>query len=146
VIILLSVQFFYEGSNEIKTAQVKLETLKKNSKEIIDEKKVTLADAKGIAEGKKIFMGTCFPCHGANGEGNAVGPNLTDSYWLYGGSIGDVYKTITNRVPEKGMQPWGKTFSSSEIRNLSSFILSWQGTKPANAKGLQGKLLSALKN
>jgi len=51
-----------------------------------------------------------------------------------------------NGVPEKGMQPWGKTFSSSEIRNLSSFILSWQGTKPANAKGPQGKLLSALKN
>ena len=134
-----------EYDNEMKIAAAKMEEFRKNSKEAFDEKTVTLADAKGIAEGRKIFSGTCFPCHGGNGEGNAVGPNLTDEYWLHGGSLGDVFKTITNGVPDKGMQAWGKTFSPADIKNISSFILSLQGSKPANAKAPQGNLYQPAK-
>lgn len=129
-----------EYDNEMKIAAAQMEEFKKNSKEAFDETTVTLADAKGISEGRKIFSGTCFPCHGANGEGNAVGPNLADEYWLHGGSLADVFKTITRGVPDKGMQAWSKTFSPSDIKNISSFILSLQGSKPANAKAPQGNL------
>jgi len=129
-----------EYNKEMAVAAAKLENFKKNSKDAFDEKTVTLADAKGIADGKKIFTGTCFPCHGQQGEGNAVGPNLTDKYWLHGGSLGEVFHTITVGVPDKGMQAWGKTFSPTDVRNLASFILSLQGTNPANAKAPQGNL------
>ena len=129
-----------EYEREMKIAAAQLENFRMNNKESIDEKTVTMADAAGIADGKKIFAGTCFPCHGANGEGNAVGPNLTDQYWLHGGSLGNIFKTINNGVPDKGMQAWGRTFSPTDIRNLSSFIMSIQGTKPANAKAPQGDL------
>lgn len=134
-----------EYDREMVAAAAKLENFKKNSKEAFDEKTVTLADAKGIAEGKKVFTGTCLPCHGANGEGNAVGPNLTDKYWIHGGSLGEVFKTITNGVPDKGMQAWGRTFSLSDIRNISSFVLSLQGTNPPNAKAPQGNLYEPVK-
>lgn len=134
-----------EYDNEMKVAAAKMEEFRKNNKEAFDEKTVTLADAKGIAEGRKIFSGTCFACHGGNGEGNAVGPNLTDEYWLHGGSLGDVFKTISNGVPDKGMQAWGKTFSPTDIKNISSFILSLQGSKPANAKAPQGNLYQSTK-
>jgi cytochrome c oxidase cbb3-type subunit 3 len=129
-----------EYDKEMAVAATQLENFIKNTKEAFDEKTVTLADAKGIAEGKKIFTGTCFPCHGASGEGNAVGPNLTDKYWLHGGSIGEVFKTITNGVPDKGMQAWGKTFSPADVRNITSYVLSLQGTNPPNAKAAQGNL------
>ena len=129
-----------EYDYEMKIAAAKMENFRKNSKEAFNETTVTLADAAGIAAGKKIYTGTCFPCHGANGEGNAVGPNLSDKYWLHGGSLGNVFKTITIGVPDKGMQAWGKTFSPTDIRNLSSFVLSLQGTNPANAKAPQGNL------
>lgn len=129
-----------EYNKEMAMAAARLENTRMTSKEMFDEKTVTMADAKGIADGKKIFTGTCFPCHGANGEGNAVGPNLTDKYWLHGGAIGNVFKTITIGVPEKGMQAWGKTFSPTDIKNLASFILSLQGSNPANAKAPQGDL------
>ncbi|HEU5167473.1 MAG TPA: cbb3-type cytochrome c oxidase N-terminal domain-containing protein [Chitinophagaceae bacterium] len=129
-----------EYDNEMRIAAAHLEDFRKNSREAFDETTVTLADEKGIAEGKKIFTGTCFPCHGANGEGNAVGPNLTDKYWLHGGSLGNVFKTISIGVPDKGMQAWGKTFSPTDVRNLASFVLSLQGTNPANAKAPQGNL------
>lgn len=134
-----------EYDKEMVAAAEQLDNFKRNSKEAFDEKTVTIADAKGIAEGKKVFAGTCFPCHGANGEGNAVGPNLTDKYWLHGGSIGEVFKTITNGVPDKGMQAWGKTFSPADIRNITSFVLSLQGTNPANPKAPQGNLYEAAK-
>lgn len=129
-----------EYDREMTAAAAQLEKFKKNSKDAFDEKTVTLADANGIAEGKKIFTGTCLPCHGPGGEGNAVGPNLTDKYWLHGGSLGDIFKVITNGVPDKGMQAWGRTFSPADIRNLASFVLSLQGTNPANAKAPQGNL------
>ena len=129
-----------EYDHEMKIAAAKMEILRQNSREAFDEKTVTLADAAGIAAGKKIYTGTCFPCHGPNGEGNAVGPNLTDKYWLHGGSLGNVFKTISIGVPDKGMQAWGKTFSPTDIKNLSSFVLSLQGTNPANAKAPQGNL------
>ena len=128
-----------EYQKEMEIAAIKMDNMK-SSKGSFDEKTVTLADAAGIAAGKKIFAGTCFPCHGANGEGNAVGPNLADAYWLHGGSLGEVFKTIVNGVPDKGMQAWGRTYSPDDIKNLASFILSLQGTKPANAKAPQGNL------
>jgi cytochrome c oxidase cbb3-type subunit 3 len=134
-----------EYDKEMAAAETSLENFKKNSKDAFDEKTVTLADTKGIAEGKKIFTGTCFPCHGASGEGNAVGPNLTDKYWLHGGSIGEVFKTITNGVPDKGMQAWGKTFSPVDVRNIASYVLSLQGSNPPNAKAPQGNLYETKK-
>ena len=134
-----------EYDNEMKIASAKMENFRKNSKEAFDETTVTLADANGIAAGKKIFTGTCLPCHGANGEGNAVGPNLTDKYWLHGGSLREVFHTVTNGVPDKGMQAWGKTFSPADIKNLASFVLSLQGTNPANAKAPQGNLYEPVK-
>lgn len=130
-----------EYAKEMQTAAIKLEKYRdaNKSKEEINETNVTLADATGISEGKKIFTGTCFPCHGTNGEGG-IGPNLTDNYWLHGGSIHDVFKTITYGVPDKGMQAWGNTFSPSEIRDLASYVLSLKGSNPPNAKAPQGDL------
>jgi cytochrome c oxidase cbb3-type subunit 3 len=90
---------------------------------------VTLADATGIAEGDKIYHSNCFACHGAKGEGG-VGPNLTDNYWLHGGTINDIFKTIKIGVPEKGMQAWDKTYSPDQIKNLASYIKTLAGTNP----------------
>jgi cytochrome c oxidase cbb3-type subunit III len=128
-----------EYNTEMKIAAVQLEDLRKSSGEMVDEKTVTMADAAGIAEGKQIFQKSCYMCHGSNGEGG-VGPNLTDEYWLHGGSINDVFKTIKYGVIEKGMQSWEKQFSPSELKNIASFIKSIKGTNPANAKAPQGDI------
>ena len=59
-----------------------------------------------IALGDRIYHGevggaTCTGCHGANGAGTALGPNLTDAQWLWGdGSYGGIAKTITAGVSE----------------------------------------------
>jgi cytochrome c oxidase cbb3-type subunit 3 len=127
-----------EYNTEMATAAKQIEEYRKKAGDMVDEKTVTLADAAGIAEGKKIFQSNCFACHGAKGEGG-VGPNLTDNYWLHGGTINEVFKTIKYGVPEKGMQSWEKTYSPSEIRDLASYVKSLAGTNPPNAKAPQGE-------
>lgn len=106
----------------------------------IDENTVKLMTAANdIDAGKKIFTTTCAPCHAADG-GGVVGPNLTDDYWLHGGSVKDIFKTIKYGVPEKGMQPWKGSFSPTQLAQLTSFIKSIKGAKVANAKEPQGDL------
>ena len=107
----------------------------------VDENSVTLADAAGITDGKEIFMANCSPCHGKNGEG-VVGPNLTDDYWLHGGNIKDLFKTIKFGWPAKGMKSWQADLSALQIKNVASYIKSLHGTNPANAKAPQGDLYS----
>lgn len=133
-----------EYDQEMKTAAAQLEEYRKKSGNSVDEKTVTMADAAGIAEGDKLYHANCFACHGAKGEGG-VGPNLTDNYWLHGGSINDVFKTIKIGVPEKGMQAWEKTYSPEQIRNLASYVRTLVGTNPPNGKSAQGELYEETK-
>ncbi len=106
----------------------------------IDENSVKLlsGDASAIANGKAIFDANCMACHGAAGEGT-VGPNLTDEFWLHGGSINDVFKTIKYGVPEKGMISWQSTIKPKDMEDVSNYILSLQGSKPANGKAPEGE-------
>lgn len=105
----------------------------------INELNVTMADAAGIKEGKSIYDEKCGVCHGAAGEG-VVGPNLTDDYWLHGGSLGNIFHTITVGVPDKGMISWKDQLTPAQIRDCASYIKSLHGTKPANPKEPQGEL------
>lgn len=109
--------------------------------EKFDENNIKL-DASLIASGKAVFMANCIACHGEQGQGS-VGPNLTDEFWLHGGSINDVFKTVKYGVPEKGMASWEKNLSSKNIAEVVNYIASLQGSKPANAKAPQGEKYEA---
>ncbi len=94
-----------------------------------------------IDHGKKVFLdNNCGSCHGVDGGGNTIGPNLTDVYWLNGGGIKNVFTTVKNGVVEKGMPAWGRTLKPQEVRDVSYFILSLQGTTPTNPKAPQGEV------
>lgn len=105
----------------------------------IDESTVTFSDDPALLEnGKKVYDMQCASCHRNDGGGN-IGPNLTDKYWLHGGSISDIYKTIRYGVPQKGMISWEPLLSPEQMRDVSSYILSIAGSNPANAKEPQGE-------
>lgn len=102
---------------------------------------VLLTSQEDLAAGETVFKEKlCATCHGQQGEGNAVGPNLTDKYWLHGATIADVYEVIKNGVPAKGMTPYKDQLSDEKILQVASYILeSLQGTNPPNAKEPQGE-------
>lgn len=106
----------------------------------VNESTVTLmTDAAEIAMGKEMFVKSCVACHLADG-GGSVGPNLTDDYWIHGGSISDVFKSIKYGWQEKGMKSWQDDYSPKQMQQLASFVKSLKGTKPATPKAPQGEL------
>jgi cytochrome c oxidase cbb3-type subunit 3 len=148
VIYLLRFHVFHSGptpeeeyNKEMRVAAAQIDEYRKKSNDMVDEKTVTMGDRASIERGQKIFSSNCFACHGAKGEGG-VGPNLTDDYWLHGGTINEVFRTIKYGVPEKGMQSWEKTYSPAQIKDLASFVKSLKGTNPPNAKAPQGDPVS----
>ena len=125
-----------EYENEMVQAATDKKIFLAKSGEKYDESSVKV-DQNLIVSGKQVFNTNCMACHGEKGEGT-VGPNLTDEFWLHGGSIAAIFKTIKYGVPAKGMVSWEKNLSAKNIAELSNYILSLKGTKPANAKAPQG--------
>ncbi len=105
----------------------------------INESNVTIMTAADIEAGKKTFKSNCAICHKSDG-GGLVGPNLTDDYWLHGGTLKEIFHTITNGYPDKGMLPWKTHLSSLEIAQVANYILTLRGTNPPDCKAKQGIL------
>lgn len=125
---------------EVELASIKkAESLKQTASKVDENTVVLLTDAADISKGKSSFITKCAACHGQNGEGG-VGPNLTDEYWIHGGGIKNIFKTIKYGVQEKGMIAWEAQMQPLEMQQVSSFIMSLKGTNPANAKAPQGDL------
>jgi cytochrome c oxidase cbb3-type subunit 3 len=127
-----------EYDAEMEKAKIEKEIYDANNKDRIDEEHVPMADVDGIKAGQRLFEVNCVACHLKDG-GGSVGPNLTDDYWLHKGSLNDIYHTIKNGYPDKGMQSWSGTFSPKEISLIASFVKSLHGTKPAVPKDQQGE-------
>ena len=118
-------------------AQVKLAS---GTVELIDENTVVFSDeASVLANGKTLYKRNCAVCHQEDG-GGLVGPNLTDNYWLHGGGMADIYKVVKYGVPQKGMISWESQLTPSDIRDVSSYIMTMRGTTPAVPKEPQGEL------
>lgn len=109
-----------------------------NSGVKIDETNVTLrTEADQIAAGLAVFKQNCVVCHGDKGQG-LVGPNLTDNFWIYGGDIKDVFKTIKYGT-NKGMQSWKENLNAEKMAQVASYIKSIGGSNPPNPKAPQGE-------
>jgi len=128
-----------EYAAEMTAAKIQTDAYLAAAKDNVDENSVTDLDSKGAAAGKEIFTKTCVACHLAEGQGS-VGPNLTDDYWIHGGGIKDIFKTIKYGFPDKGMQSWQSTYSPVEMQQLASYIRTLKGTNPPNPKAPQGDL------
>jgi len=128
-----------EYQEELFVAQAQADERKLNEVAGIDETNVVYDRTRESLEiGKSIFDNNCMACHASDG-GGGVGPNLTDEYWLHGGSINDVFTVVKYGVPEKGMIPWQDQLSPEQMQFVSSYILTLTGTTPLNPKEPQGE-------
>ena len=130
-----------EYAEEVAAADISHRVRMASEGTINEDALAAFADEASIKAGQEKFIRNCITCHGTHAEG-IVGPNLTDSYWLHGGGIRNIYTTIKNGVPEKGMISWKLVFTPKEIQQIASYILSLQGTNPPNAKKSEGELYS----
>jgi mono/diheme cytochrome c family protein len=89
-----------------------------------------------VQEGQQIFTsnGTCFTCHGANAEGTALAPSLTDSEWLWVTPGPNEYADLQTRIKEGVPQPkahpapmppmGGATLTDDQVAAVAAYVWS----------------------
>ncbi|HVO46448.1 MAG TPA: c-type cytochrome [Steroidobacteraceae bacterium] len=94
-----------------------------------------------VALGAKIFKGqvgsaACTGCHGTDGSGTPLGPNLVDHKWLWSdGSVNGIRKTITEGVatPKEYRSPMpamgGAQLTSDQLEAVAAYV--WTLSHPA---------------
>jgi mono/diheme cytochrome c family protein len=83
-----------------------------------------------VQQGKTVFeTTTCFTCHGMDGSGTALAPNLRDQEWLnsdgsFDGIMNVVRTGVMQPVRYPGAMPamGGAQLSDDQIRNVSAYI------------------------
>ncbi|GAA4275444.1 cbb3-type cytochrome c oxidase N-terminal domain-containing protein [Aquimarina mytili] len=130
-----------EYETEVAEAKIAIEEYKKNAKDLVDVNTVTLlTETSDINAGKAIFATNCVACHKADG-GGGIGPNLTDEYWILGGGIKNVFRTISEGGRDgKGMVAWKQTLKPAEMAQVASYVITLVGTTPAEPKEAQGEI------
>jgi cytochrome c oxidase cbb3-type subunit 3 len=126
-----------EYALEVKEADALRAELIKTGAFINEETVTLLTDEAAISSGKAIYTANCIACH-RNDGGGLIGPNLTDNFWIHGGAVKDVFKTIKYGVPAKGMISWQTQLNPKQMQEVMSFIFTLQGTTPENPKAPEG--------
>lgn len=125
-----------EYANEMAAAE---KSIKANTKNLSSDANVLLSDQASLDAGKVVYDKNCIACHLAKGEG-LVGPNLTDKYWIHGGSFEDIVDIIVVGNPSKGMISWEPLLKPLEIQQVASYIYYMEGTNPPNQKAAEGEI------
>lgn len=128
-----------EYNDEMKVATMQREELIRTGAFINENTVKLMTDDATINEGKAIFTTNCAVCHGPTG-GGLIGPNLTDDYWIHGGGLTNVFKTIKYGVPVKGMVSWQNQLNPKQMQAVSNYVLTLKGTNPPNAKQPEGQI------
>lgn len=130
-----------EYEMEVAAAEISIAEYKKTAKDLVDASTVELlTDDTDLAVGKQVFDTNCVACHMADG-GGGIGPNLTDPNWILGGGIKNVFTTISEGGRDgKGMVAWKQILKPAEIAQVASYVISLEGTTPANPKEAEGEL------
>src|SRR6266850_2092661 len=97
-----------------------------------------------VALGQRIYRGqvggaACTGCHGENGEGTPLGPDLTGKKWLWSdGSYAGIKKTITAGVsqPKQFRSPMppmgGAQLTPEQVSALAAYVWAISHTASAN--------------
>jgi cytochrome c oxidase cbb3-type subunit 3 len=96
--------------------------------------------------GAAAFKVNCTPCHGSGAEGRPGFPNLNDNDWLWGGTIDDIYKTISHGIRSDDpatraseMPAFREILQPAEIQQVAAFVVSLTGTPHDKAMVEPGK-------
>lgn len=95
--------------------------------------------AANSGDGGTIFKkkGICFTCHGAEGKGTALGPNLTDAEWINieppvnQASVADLIKKGVPKPvkhPAPMMPRAGTGLTDAEVDAVAAYVMTLQGS------------------
>ena len=102
-----------------------------------------------IAGGAAAFKVNCIQCHGSGAQGSAGYPNLNDDDWLWGGTVDQIFATISHGIRFQGdedtrvseMPAFADVIEPAEIRQVAAYVVSLTGTPHDPAMVEPGKQL-----
>jgi mono/diheme cytochrome c family protein len=90
--------------------------------------------AQMVSEGQGIFagQGICYTCHGQQGQGTALAPNLTDQQWINisSGEYEEIVTVVTNGVAQPKEHPapmpakGGANLTDDQVRAVAAYVYS----------------------
>lgn len=90
--------------------------------------KAVAANKEAKDMGARMFQTYCASCHGSDARGAVGFPNLTDKYWLWGGTPEKIKETITagrtGVMTPKGTKP---DMSADDVKDLANYVRSLSG-------------------
>jgi len=101
-----------------------------------------------MAAGASAFQSSCAPCHGRGAQGFVGYPNLNDDDWLWGGTLEDIFKTISggvrsasketrdSQMPRYGLD---MLLDEQQINDAAEFVLSLTGKSSDTAAVARGQ-------
>ena len=94
------------------------------------------------ARGAALFAGSCFICHGENGQGGTA-PAINNPARL--STLDDDWyrQTIANGRPAKGMPTWGTVLSPNQIEDLVALIGAWRQSEQVAPETTVADLLNS---
>lgn len=132
-----------EYATEVEESKKEIEAYIKANPDLFNTENLEVfTDADNLAKGKALFASkTCTACHLAD-LGGSIGPNLTDENWVLGGDMSNIFNTISKGGRTgKGMIAFESSVTLLERQQLASYIISMQGTSPANPKAPEGDII-----
>ena len=96
-------------------------------------------DAKAMAIGERLFMNNCSQCHGSDARGNKGIPNLTDNFWLGGGTPDNIKADIINGRMAMMPSMAAAVGSAEDVKNLAQYVLSLSGSAHDSVRAALGK-------
>lgn len=117
-----------------KAQQVYLDRVAASSlQQIADDPELT---AFAEAGGRSAFMVNCSQCHGTGAAGAKGYPNLNDDDWLWGGTLDEIYKTISVGVRSGHSDTRNNVMAgflkdgiltSAQVSDVAEYVLSLSG-------------------
>jgi cytochrome c oxidase cbb3-type subunit III len=85
--------------------------------------------------GAAVYKTWCAQCHGSGAAGFVGYPNLIDDEWLWGGSIQEIYTTVSHGIREDSdddsryseMPKFGEFMEDAEIAEIVQYVLALSG-------------------
>ncbi len=87
-----------------------------------------------VAQGQQIFTGpgNCFTCHGPDGTGTALAPNLTDAEWINvpSGTYEEIMGVVQTGVAQPAQFPapmpamGGASLTEDQVRAVAAYVYS----------------------
>ena len=98
------------------------------------------ADPEARGMGQRLFLTYCAQCHGSDARGAKGFPNLSNTFWHWGGEPETIKETIT--MGRTGMMPpLGPVLGAEGTKDVANFVRSLSGLAHDSLRAQRGKEL-----